>query len=229
MKLLTFIKWSADELKGKGPYRGARSILARAVKKRRVLGETFDEATGLQTAGNTAIWSLDIVSPNAHLGEDYQPTQEKNFEAAMSELGLDYAKYTFIDLGCGKAKSIVLAKRYDFARYIGVEFASDLAEIAISNIETANISDADILCMDASEFEFSESDFVLYMYNPFKAEIMKNVMRNLASVSNDFYIVYCHAMQADVLDACAFLKRMRTVDTEPPTLIWRRAAEVERV
>lgn len=228
MKILTLIKWSADEIKGKGGYRGARSILARAVKKRRVLGETFDEATGLQTAGNTAIWRLDIASRNAHLGEDYQPTQEKNFQAAFGELGLDYAKYVFIDLGCGKGKSIILAEAYDFARYVGIEFASDLVEIARNNLRAANIKNAEMLCMDAAEFKFPESEFILYMYNPFKAEVMQAVMRNLALVRTDYYVVYCHAKQAHVLDACVFLQRLETLMTDPPTLVWRGIASGER-
>ena len=228
MKILTFIKWSANELKGKGPYRGVRSILARAVKKRHILGETFDEGRGLETAGNTAIWKLDIASRNAHLGEDYQPTQEKNFEAALSQLGLDFPSYSFIDLGCGKGKSIILAKKYDFARYVGVEFASNLVEIARKNLSRANIENAEIICVDAAEFKFPDSKFVLYMYNPFKSEIMQHVVMNLELSRADFYVVYCHAMQSDILDACVYLRRLDTIETDPPTLVWRRIARSER-
>ncbi len=48
----------------------------------------------------------------------------------MRSLPRDLADYTFVDIGAGKSRTLLLASRYSFAKIVGVEFAKELVACA---------------------------------------------------------------------------------------------------
>jgi hypothetical protein len=57
----------------------------------------------------------------------------------------DVSGYTFIDMGSGKGRMLLLAAEPPFRRIIGVEFASDLDALARSNVKTYRNPKASVL------------------------------------------------------------------------------------
>jgi SAM-dependent methyltransferase len=125
----------------------------------------------------------------------YQPTVEEEFAAIMEHLvsgdvsgdaAIDLQTHTFIDLGSGKGRALLLAAMYPFARIIGVEVQPELDAIAHQNIERfANSGQRchriDSLCSDAREYAFPPTDLVVYLFNPFPDYVLREVLANLVA------------------------------------------------
>jgi SAM-dependent methyltransferase len=96
--------------------------------------------------------------------------------------------FTFIDLGSGKGRVLLMAAPYGFKRIIGVEFMPEWHRVAEENIRkyTANCAvenkpaaAIESLCMDARDFEFPAGPLVVYMFNPFPEPVLAAVLERL--------------------------------------------------
>jgi SAM-dependent methyltransferase len=129
----------------------------------------------------------------------YQPTVEEEFAAIMQHLvfkeaandaandaAIDLQTYTFLDLGSGKGRALLLAAMYPFARIVGVEVQPGLDAIARQNIERfadggQRCHRIESLCADAREYAFPPTNLVLYLFNPFPDYVLRQVLANLVA------------------------------------------------
>lgn len=183
--------------------------------------DDFDLINGTDTGGIEPIWKFDICSPNARFGASYQVTQEQDINHALDFLHEDLQKFTFIDLGCGKGRTLLVASNLGFKQVVGVEFVSELVDIARVNLEKRQIVNAIVLHADAADFQFPDSDTVIYLYNPFSEEILRKVVANLQKHdSKKLYIIYKVPQYAEVLDTSGFLRRLGQPPTARDIQIW---------
>jgi SAM-dependent methyltransferase len=119
----------------------------------------------------------------------YQPTVEEEFAVIMQHLTtVDFETYTFIDLGSGKGRVLLMAAMYPFARVVGVEVQPELDAIARRNIEVFDepgqqCRNIESVCCDAREYEFPAENIVLYLFNPFPDYVLHEVLENLVASS----------------------------------------------
>jgi SAM-dependent methyltransferase len=191
--------------------RGVLATGARALERLRQREEpdAFDLEYGSDTAGVLPLWTLSIRSDNAACGNRYEPTTKAELVAAVRGLGEDLRQFTFIDLGCGKGRTLMIAAEAGFARVIGVEFAIELVRIARKNLSQPRYAQVDVLHADAAEFDFPDGDLVVYLYNPFDRHVIEAVLANLAKApSRRLYVLYKTPRCAEVFDQCALLRRL---------------------
>jgi SAM-dependent methyltransferase len=143
----------------------------------------FDEEWGVDTGGTQLLADLTIDSPNAALGGSHIATGPRQFHRAMSGLDLDLANCTFVDLGSGKGRALMMAADYPFAAITGVEFAKELDAIARRNL--ARLGDPRISCHlgDAEAFDYPSTDLVVFMNNPFDPPLVERVARRLEATA----------------------------------------------
>src|SRR5712691_7133679 len=55
------------------------------------------------------------------LNSPYQPTEPVLFEEMLASIKIDFRNFTFIDLGSGKGRVLLLASDYPFRQIVGVE------------------------------------------------------------------------------------------------------------
>lgn len=188
---------------------------------RQSLVDDFDVRNQTDTSGVVPVWKLKIESPNAGAGTRYQPTTEQEFVDAIRFIQEDLITMSFVDLGCGKAKALLLAAGLGFKQVIGVEFALELVKVANLNLKKLKTSNALVFHLDAAEFCFPDTDMVVYLYNPFSEEVMRKVVVNLRKVARrKLYVVYNNARCAEVLDSSGFLTRLGSPPGSPHILIW---------
>src|SRR5579872_6214005 len=89
----------------------------------------FDILTGCDTSGMIHRRRL---GPDA---TDYQPVDPDVFRATMAHIEEDFSQFTFVDIGCGKGRALLLADDFNFARIVGVDFSKRLIRIASRNAE----------------------------------------------------------------------------------------------
>lgn len=141
----------------------------------------FDAEWGVDTGGTQLLLDLTIDSPNAVLGGSHIATGPHQFASAMSGLDIDLRGCTFVDLGSGKGRALIMAAGYPFAGIVGVEFAEELDAICRRNLE--RLADPRVSCRlgDAEQFEFPSTDLVVFMNNPFDPPLVERIARRLAA------------------------------------------------
>jgi SAM-dependent methyltransferase len=117
-------------------------------------------------------------------GHQYFPTEPWLFEQIMQALPIDFHDFTFVDLGSGKGRVLLMAARYGFKRIMGVEFMPEWHRIAEKNIrkfaaQYGTASPIESFCMDAREFEFPAGPLVVYLFNPFPEPVLAVVLEKL--------------------------------------------------
>ena len=178
--------------------------------------DKFDITFRTDTAAEVPLWRLNIPSDNARHGCQYQTTDPEVFSAAMRTIPHELREGTFIDLGCGKGRTLILAAREGFRRVLGVEFSPELAAVARKNICQLAVS-AEVLELDVVNLSFPDDDLVVYMYNPFDKSVMHTVANNLIEwhrrSGKIAFVVYVNPTCHSIFDACPDFQSLVTVDT----------------
>jgi hypothetical protein len=129
----------------------------------------------------------------------YQPTDPSLFQEMMSRLPIEFDEFTFVDLGSGKGRTLLMASEYPFRRIIGVEILPELHQFAQENLALYKSGSQkcfalDAVCGDATDFPFPPEPTVLYLFNPLPQSGLRRVMANLGQSLNihprPLYIFY---------------------------------------
>jgi len=122
------------------------------------------------------------------VGRGYQPTDPFIFREMMEHVPADLRGYTFIDLGSGKGRALLLAREYPFSRIVGMELLPELHSVARQNIECLPPEEQagfELVCGDARQFVFPPGPLFLYLFDPFTAPILTKVIANLERSLSD--------------------------------------------
>ena len=161
----------------------------------------FDKIYGVETEGMVPRWEMGDVGPNLRFAVQYLPTKPKKFYSLLDSLRIKHSEFAFIDIGSGKGRTLLLARRYSFRRLVGVEFVPKLCETARKNLDVCHCP-AEILCLDATQYVFPEGPLVIYMCNPFGIEPMQELARNLelslTTSPRPVYVIYWNALYPQV-------------------------------
>jgi SAM-dependent methyltransferase len=170
---------------------GVREFLARTTNKvrqsagreaflrrKQAVDEAYDRTTGVDTGGVEHLYDLTITSKNARFGTSHIASDPGEFAEAMASVDIDLSTATFVDMGSGKGRALLLACEFPFVQIIGVEFATELhvqAEANIKAVAAKDRGDPRIMLVhgDATLFDLPETALILYFFNPFDAEVMR--------------------------------------------------------
>ena len=196
-----------------------------ALTRKRVQDD-FDVRYGTDTGGIEPLWKLHISSPNRYRGVRYQATGQDELIDAVQFIGDDPQAFTFVDVGCGKGRTLLVAANLGFKQVIGVEFAAELVAIAKRNAARLGIQNITVLHRDAAEFQFpDDDDLMVYFYNPFNREVMSRVCANLCKVcTRKVYVLYNKAECADLLDQSGMFTWIGVPPCRPRIQIWKSSA-----
>lgn len=144
----------------------------------------WDRANDVDTAGSIQLAMLDVVGPNRDKGNECVCTSPKSFDFIMKSLPRDLSDTTFIDIGSGKSRTLLLASHYPFRNIVGVEFARELVAIARRNIASyrnpgQKCRALSVVEGDAAAYPFPDTPLVVYFYNPFSKDVFDQVLANL--------------------------------------------------
>ena len=162
---------------------------------------------GIQTFGAHAPDELSIEADSKMGGHLYQPTSSVIFEKAMNELPFNFQNKVFLDIGSGKGRALVLAAEAGFKKVIGVEYASELNDMAHVNIEKvrARFPNTEFVLNegDALTYDIPEEVDVIYLFNPFDEEAVRGLLKKVKPVfdsSRPAHLVYVHPIHCSVLE-----------------------------
>lgn len=185
---------------------------------------SFDDRHGTDTAGSVEPEQLGIVDPTRREAAIlYLPSPTRVTSWMLDNVDVDPTGFTFVDLGCGKGRVLLIAAERPFRRIIGVEISAELAAIAQANLDryrpaSARVSAIEIANDDVTTFELPQSDVLIHLYHPFQPEITAIVLRrlepSLAVLPRRViitYLAYTAAIEpvAEMLSEFRWLRRTR--------------------
>jgi SAM-dependent methyltransferase len=151
----------------------------------------------------------------------YQPTEPSLFHEMMdampSQPEFDFRNFTFIDLGSGKGRTLLMASDYPFRRIIGVELLPALNQIAQENFSKYHSDKQkcfalEATCADATEFAFPSEPTVLFLFNPLPEfglkRLIANLARSLEQSPRPVYVLYHNPLLSHVIEENLALKEI---------------------
>jgi SAM-dependent methyltransferase len=173
----------------------------------------YDWERRVNTTSGTVNWRARLLGL---FHSPYQPTEPALFQEMMASLLIDFDQFTFIDLGSGKGRTLLMASEYAFMRIVGVELIAELHRAAEENIRayrspTQRCVQIEALCADASEFVFPDTPLVLYLFNPLPQaglrRMIGNLEQSLEQSSRPVWIVYHNPAMDNILAVSRTLVR----------------------
>lgn len=144
----------------------------------------FDERLGVDTSGLILPHDLSGCGRNDVFGSGYIGVPPSLFHQALERLEIDHSRFTFVDLGSGKGRALLLASQHPFHEIVGVELSDELHAIASANLlrrrtDVQGCQNVRSIRGDATEFQFPPGPMVVYMWRPFDEPVLKQVLANL--------------------------------------------------
>jgi len=129
----------------------------------------------------------------------YQPTDPALFQEMVARVKIDFREFTFIDIGSGKGRVLLMAADYPFRRILGIELFPALNRVAQENIrnyksDSQRCFTIETTCADACVFTFPPEPTVLYLFNPLPepglAEMLLNLEGSLQQHPRALFVLY---------------------------------------
>jgi SAM-dependent methyltransferase len=126
----------------------------------------------------------------------------------------------FVDYGCGKGRIVLAAaRRYRFARVVGVELSNELSATARALVDRERrrfrSGDVRIETADATAFEVPDAMAHAYMFNPFRGQtferVCANIVASLDRTPRRLRLIYVQPEEHDILMSTGRFRLERAV------------------
>ena len=177
----------------------------------------FDQKFGVETSGHLLPEDLAMGKQEDLYNAGYFGVAPTVLRTLIESLGVDYERFTFVDLGSGKGRALLIASEYAFHAIVGVEMSPRLHAIAAANIAAyrgtaQRCRDVRSMEADATKFVFPAGPLVIYLWNPFEAPVFRIVLANLeaslAREPRDIFILYIHPELDGLFDASGCWRKL---------------------
>jgi hypothetical protein len=141
----------------------------------------FDQKHNVETAREEPLSDMGVSTDAVGRGNSvYRVTWGWLISKAMARLEIEPERYTFIDYGSGKGKAMLMASDLPFKTIIGLEYASQLHEIAVRNCQTYTSANQRChslqpILADVLNYTPPPGPLVCFMCNPFDEATMHAV------------------------------------------------------
>ncbi len=181
----------------------------------RLLPSTFWNTAYYGIAPSLFDGALALIDSPAATVSPREPTELARSAEHGAGTAPDWSRFTFVDLGCGKGRALLLASRAPFRQVLGIELDGDLAAIAQQNLLAfrapwQQCHSLAVLHADATAIDLPPTPILLYLYHPFLAPALKRVLRrlerSLRQNPRELWLVYINPEAAHVLRGFPFLQ-----------------------
>jgi SAM-dependent methyltransferase len=181
-------------------------------RKRQRFGDVdYDWEHRVDTTSANVGWQARLIGL---FNSSYQPIEPEIFRPMMSSLAIDFRQFTFVDIGSGKGRALLMAAEYGFPKIIGVELLPELDQIAQSNIANlhGHAGSIESRCGDATEFAFPPEPLVVYLFHPLPEagfrKVMRNIERSLAEQPRPAFVVYANPLFENIFLSSPYFRKV---------------------
>lgn len=220
--LSTLLRWWRAQRESKNAF-GTLRLLLTSIRdflrdslpdrRRQRYGDVdYDWEHRVNTTSATVGWRTRLLGA---FNSPYQPIPEEQFREIMGAVPADLTQFTFIDIGSGKGRALLLANEYGFRRIVGIELLPELHFVAQENFRKLNMcpeAKIELVCEDAAEFSFPPEPMVVFLFNPLQEAALRRVMehvgKSLQENPRPFFVAYANPVLEQIVASCPFLKKI---------------------
>jgi SAM-dependent methyltransferase len=204
---------TADKSTGKKEQVATRRLLPGLSVKDGFTQHPFDAQFGVRTSGLIAGRHLKSGHRHDRHATAYYGVAPSVLRALVKRWqklsSAPIAETTFVDLGAGMGRAVLLASELGFKAVVGVELHPTLARIARKNValwHAAGRGKASIRIVetDAVEFTLPPGPAVVFLFNPFGAAVLRRLLKSWRTTqpqrSDPMHILYENNEQEGVLE-----------------------------
>jgi len=183
----------------------------------------YDWEQRVNTTSATVTWRSRLLGL---LNSPYQPIPPEQFREIMSQLAghldssANFSQFTFIDIGAGKGRALLLASEFAFRRIIGVELLPELIEVARENVRVFErrgmYFGIELVCEDATNFNFPAEPAVVFLFNPLPRAalqtLIQNLERSLHQNPRPVYVAYANPIFEQIIGNTKWLTKLSGSD-----------------
>jgi tRNA G46 methylase TrmB len=216
--------WWREQAREKGARRATRRLVrnlwsfvreSTPERRRQRYGDMeYDWENRVNTTSGTVSWRARLLGL---FHSPYQPTEPAPFREMIASLPIEFDQFTFVDLGSGKGRTLLMASEYPFRKIVGVELIAELHRAAQQNIrEYRSLAQRCVriesVNADASAFELPEEPLVLYLFNPLPeralSDALQRLEKSLVQTPRPVWIVYYNPLLETVFGASSCLEKV---------------------
>jgi hypothetical protein len=180
----------------------------------------FDEAHSVDTSGLVPAAHLLTGHPNDEHVTAYYAVAPSIFRAIIARWRdtpppQPLHRYTFVDMGAGKGRALLIATQFPFEQALGIELNPAMAAIARRNLalwQTLHAADptaaplaaARVFETDALAFDLPTTPTLLFLFHPFEAPVLSQLLDRIdlafSHRPGQLDVLYVNAECASVLD-----------------------------
>ena len=172
-------------------------------------GQRFDAEHNITTEALIFLGELDPenVGPGIEFATHYEATPVDDAQRLLDASPLAPERTTFVDVGAGMGRVVLLAAKRPYRQIVGVEISPALHEIAKANRDKfpkdgVRCRDIRLVRADASVFTFPRGDLAVYLYNPFRSEVFAPMLDRLLAVSaREVVLLYHTPLERETIEA----------------------------
>lgn len=179
----------------------------------------YDWDFRVDTTSATVGWRDRLLG---HFHSPYQPTEPPLFREMIESLmqvtpTINLPEFTFIDIGSGKGRALLMASQYPFRRILGIELLPELHRVARENIskyksDSQQCFAIDSVLADGGEFALPAEPTVLYLFNPLPesglVRMITNLEQSLREHPRPVFVLYHNPLLEHVLTRNGVITRI---------------------
>ncbi len=169
----------------------------------------FDSSYGTTTNGTLPPWLLRSGGIADEHVTAYAGCQPSCLRQALTAIPQP-EDYTFVDLGCGKGRALILASELPFKRILGIELAPGLVTIARRNARIISKlhpqrTPIEAVKGDATTFPLPEGNLVIFLYHSFGPELVARMLSRMADAvagtDRTIFFIYENPVYGQLVDS----------------------------
>ena len=172
--------------------------IARHIIKHEIKGEN---KYGIDSTGADELGALKRKGVDITHATIYMPASYDLLEAVFNRLKNEKLSH-FIDIGCGKGRTMAVAAYYGFNKVSGIDFSKELCQAAVENLEKVKLKlpflKFQVVNNDAFYYELPKDVDCIFLFNPFDELIMSGVVKNIEhqrkQAGKDVFIIYLNPL-----------------------------------
>lgn len=173
----------------------------------------FDVRHGISAEGYLPWWLLRSDTPADTENSGYAGCQPSCLRRALSTIP-NPSRFVFLDVGCGKGRSMAIASELPFRRITGIETSPPLVREARRNAAVLAArfpgrTPLEVTEGDATRADLPPGDLVVFLYHPFGRPLLERFLSALVEgrAGHEMFVVYESPVLGNLLDGMPAFRR----------------------
>lgn len=124
---------------------------------------------------------------------------------------------TFLDLGCGKGRALVVASEFSFRSVIGIEISPELVKVADENarVIAQDLPDRRPITVvegNVLDYALPDGDLIVFLFNPFEEGVITSLVTKIETAlvdrASSIWVVYVNPVCGHIFDTSSMLSRI---------------------